>query len=343
MVKLKIAAVTLAAAFVVSGLTAPAALAGGKSSDAVGADPAPGSHVSPLGFFLLDLRPGESATQSLRVHNTNPRPVDVRVQPVDAVTGKMTGAEFRAPGSANTTTSQWLSVTTPEFTMAPGEYREIPFNVNVPPGTKPGQYLAGLSSWVPLVAPATAADPGAKKAGFAINLQYQRVVAVEVDVPGPRAPKLVVTGAEPQVAPTGITLGVHIANQGSAFAHGTGVIRIPDTKTDFSFKIDTFVAGTSIVYPMQWTQTVVPGTHHVEVDLEYEDGRRASWNGVVTIGDALASQLGSSLANIKPPTKKAGFNWLIVLVAVLFVALVAGAIALRRSARRPTHVKYQAT
>ena len=117
--KLKVAAVILAAAFLMFGVLAPVAQADGKSSDAVGADPAPGSQVSPLGFFLLNLRPGDTATQSLRVHNTNPRSVDVRVQPVDAVTGKLTGAEFRAPGSASTTTSKWMSVTAPEFTMAP--------------------------------------------------------------------------------------------------------------------------------------------------------------------------------------------------------------------------------
>ena len=137
---------------------------------------------------------------------------------------------------------------------------------------------------------------------------------------------------------------MHIANHGKAFAHGTGVIRVPDTKTDFSFKIDTFVPGTSIVYPMQWTKTVVPGTHHVEVDLDYEGGRRTTWNGIVTIGDALANQLGNNLANVKPPAKKVGLQLARRRArASLFVVLVAGAIALRRSARRPAQVNYRAT
>ena len=83
MVKLKIAAVTMAVAFLACGVCAPAARADGKSSDALGADPAPGSQVSPKGFFLLELQPGQSATQSLRVHNTNPRPVTSRVKPVE--------------------------------------------------------------------------------------------------------------------------------------------------------------------------------------------------------------------------------------------------------------------
>jgi len=343
MVNLKIAAVTLAVAFLACGVWTQTAVADGKSSDALGADPAPGSQVSPKGFFLLNLAPGESANQSLRVHNTNPRQVTGRVQPVDAVTGEMTGAEFRGPGTASATTSRWLTVATPEFTLAPDEVRDVAFTVRVPEGTLPGQYLAGVSAWVPLVAPGVAADPGGKQAGFAINLQYQRVVGVEVDVPGPRAPKLAVTGAEPKASPEGVTLGVHMANQGSAFAHGTGVIRIPDTKTDFSFKIDTFVPGTSIVYPMAWTQQVVPGSHHVEVDLAYDGGRRTTWNGIVTISGALAGQLGSDLAKVKvAPSKGSGFNWLLVLVPVVLVLLVGGALALRSRSRQPGRVKYRA-
>ncbi len=89
-----------------------------------------------------------------------------------------------------------------------------------------------------------------------------------------------------------------MANVGNAFAHGTGVIRVADTNTDFSFKIDTFVSGTAIVYPMQWTKTVVPGTHHVEVDLTYEDGRRTSWSGTVVIAGDAQSQLESALRNV---------------------------------------------
>ena len=92
-----------------------------------------------------------------------------------------------------------------------------------------------------------------------------------------------------------------MANKGNAFAHGKGVVRIPDTNTDFSFDMDTFVPGTAIVFPMLWTKSVVPGKHQVEVDIDYEGGRRTTWNGVVTIEGSGKGDLEAALRNVQAP------------------------------------------
>ena len=165
---------------------------------------------------------------------------------------------------------------------------------------------------------------------------------MEIDVPGPRAPHLTVSGAEPKAAPGGVTLGVHIANDGNAFADGSGVIRVADTNTDFSFKIDTFVAHTAIVYPMQWTKTVVPGTHHVEVDLTYEDGRRTSWNGDVVIAGSAQNNLESALRNVTVRHHGSGPGLMVLLLGGVCVFLVAAAVLMRRRSRRPGPVNYRA-
>jgi hypothetical protein len=174
-----------------------------------------------------------------------------------------------------------------------------------------------------------------------MDLQFRRAIAVEVDIPGPRGPKIVVTGAGPKASSQGIVLGIHMANQGNAFAHGKGVVRIPDTNTDYSFDMDTFVPGTAIVFPMLWTKSVVPGRHTVEVDIDYEGGRRTTWNGVVTIEGAGKNDLEAALRNVKAPGSSGGFNWLLLLAAVLLLAFVGGAIAMRRRARQPAGFKYQ--
>jgi hypothetical protein len=336
------AGVFTAAAFIAfAGAVAPAGA--GKFGDVVEASVAPGSQTSPRGnFYLLDAQPGETITQSVRVANPNDHPVIAMLEAVDAKTAPTTGMQLGQPGSAKALTSRWIVVSAPQITLAPDEHRDVPFTVHVPAGLAPGQYLAGISASVPLAADgANASTPGGK-AGFAMALRFQRGIAVEVDIPGPRAPHLTVSGAEPEALPGGVTLGIHIANDGNAFAHGSGVIRVADTNTDFSFKVDTFVPGTSIVYPMQWTKAVVPGSHHVEVDLTYEGGRRTSWTGTVVIAGEAQSQLEGALRNVTVRPHASGGSPLLILAGALFVILVGAAVVMRRRSRVPGPVNYRA-
>ena len=338
-------AVAAAAAFVACvGLAAPAQAA--QRGDAISASIPPGSHVSAEGqgrFYLLTAHPGDVVTQTVLVTNTNDHAVTVAVEAVDAKTGDATGVAFMTPGSPKAITSRWLVVSSPEITLQPQQQRAIPFTVYVPRDAKPGQYLAGVSASVPLKPDTTPKKAlGASGAGFSMSIRFQRAIAVEIDVAGMRAPQLVVSGAEPVADANGVMLGVHIANQGNAFAHGNGVIRVADTKTDVTFKIDTFVSRTAILYTTKWTPTVVPGSHHVQVDLNYEDGRRTSWNGDIVIAGDEQNRLENALRNLHIGSRGSGPNLLIVLAVILGVFFVAGAVVLRRRSRGPGYVKYRA-
>jgi hypothetical protein len=336
------AVVFMAAAFIASvGAVAPAGA--GKFGDSVSATATPGSKVGPGHFYVLDANPGDTVTQSFRVSNPNDHPVSATIEAVDATTGEVTGVQLGQPSSPKALTSRWIVVSSPEVTLAPNEGRDIPFTVHIPSSAKPGQYLAGVSASVPLSSDGTKPNqPPPDQAGFSLAVRFQRAIAVEVDVPGPRAPKLVVDGAEPSASSGGINLGVHIRNDGNAFAHGTGVVRVPDTNTDFSFPVNTFVPGTAIVFPMQWTKTVVPGTHHIQVDLTYEGGRRTSWSGTVVIAGDAQSRLENSLRNVTISKHGSGTSLVLVVVGALFVVLVAAALVLRRRSRTPRPVNYRA-
>jgi hypothetical protein len=336
-------AVAFVAAALIASVAAAAPAAAGKFGDAVAAAVGPGSSISPVGhYYLLNLNPGASINQQLRVSNPNDHPVNVVIEAVDATTAEVTGVALAKPGSAKALKSRWIVVSAPEITLAPKTARDVPFTVQVPPATPPGQYLAGVSASVPLSTDGTTSAPPPGQSGFSMSVRFQRAIAVEIDVPGTRAPKLAVTGAEPVATADGVSLGVHIANVGNAFAHGRGVIRVADTNTDFSFKIDTFVPGTAIVYPMAWTKTVVPGSHHVEVDLTYEGGRRTSWTGTVVIAGDARSRLENALRNVTVGGHSSGNGLLLLLVAALAVVLVAAAVVLRRRSRRSAPVNYRA-
>jgi len=337
------AVVFMAAAFIASaGAMAPASA--GKFGDVVGATTSPGSALSPQGhYYLLSAGPNATVTQSLRVNNPNDHPISVTIEAVDATTGENTGVQLAKPGSAKALTSRWLSVSTPEVTLAPKSERDIPFTVHVPANVPSGQYLAGISASVPLSDADTATTAPSGQAGFSMAVRFQRAIAVEIDVPGPRAPNLQVSSVEPKASSGGVQLGVHINNAGNAFAHGTGVVRVADTGTDVSFKIDTFVGGTAIVYPFAWTKTVIPGSHNVEVDLTYENGRRSTWSGTVVIAGDAQTRLENSLRNVtvRPHSSSHSVVFLVG-EGVLILALVGAAIALRRRSRAGRPVNYRA-
>jgi LPXTG-motif cell wall-anchored protein len=340
------AVVSLTAAFTVLGSVAVGAVPADaiNRGDAVAMSPAPGSSLAPKGearFFLLKAKPGDTIEQKVRVTNPNPRVDQVMIEAVDGKTNDQTGAGFGAPGSPKATTSRWVSVATPEITLQPNESRDVPFTVHVPPDLGAGQYLSGVSATVPV---ARSPKKNAKRgdASFNMDLQLQRVVAVEVDVPGAWAPNLVVTSAEPKATVNGIELGIHMANQGNAFAHGQGVIRVADTKTDYTFPLKTFVSQSAIIYPMPWTKDVVPGLHTVQVDLTYEGGKRTTWNGTVNIAGQTQTDLENQLRHVTVGGGSS-FNWWIVLGGLVLLGLIVGGIVYRRRNRGPRLVKYRTT
>lgn len=320
---------------------APASPAGAeaKPTEVIAAAIPDGSSTSPNGdYYLLQATPGQVITQQIKIANTNQKPVPVRVEPVDAGTGPNTGTKFGEPGSAKTSTARWVSVSSPEITVNEGMERLVTFTVRVPEDTKPGQYLAGMSASVPKET--SEKDPNApNQAAMSLELTFQRVIAVQINVPGDWAPKLVVTGAVAKATPDGVSLGVSIANQGNAFARGRGSLRVASTDTDVNFPIDTFVSETAIVMPVVWTGEVVPGTHNVQVDLVYDGGRRTSWNGDIVIAGATQAALEQAIRNMQV-TEGGGIPWMLILAGVLAAFFIAGAVTLRRRGRSPA-VKYR--
>jgi hypothetical protein len=163
-----------------------------------------------------------------------------------------------------------------------------------------------------------------------MKFQPRRIVAVEVTVPGAKAPKLAITGARAEATTGGVALALAIKNEGNDYARGSGLVEVNDSGLRKQFKIDTFVPGTKIDYLVPWTNDIVPGSHAVSAVLRYGDGRRLDWNGTVDINGALAKKLSTKLPNATQHSS-GGFPVLLVVAAAGFALLcVAGALILRR-------------
>ena len=343
-VRSRVAAVVTTVALVASGSVVAAvaaatpAAAATKGTDTVTAYPAPGSKVAPNShYYRLTAGPGASVTQTVHLVNKNKHAIDVRIAGLDGYTSDATGAAYTTPNRVAKHTGTWIVVSTPELTMQPAEERDVTFTLHVPTNAKPGEYLGAVGLWVPLDS-STTTRPGGNHAGFAVTLQGERVIAVEVVVPGPEHASLAVTGVTPVAAPDGLRLQVGIANQGNTFTHGSGVVTVADTKLNFPFQIDTFVSHTSITYRVPWTRTVVPGDHDVSVKLTYDNGRVTTWNGTIAIAGTLQRQLQKDLhdTTVGAPKPASSHSLTPFLAIALLGALVCigGAVALRRRRRQ---------
>jgi hypothetical protein len=297
----------------------------------VDAKPAPGSHTAPGGasWFLLQLAPGASITQQFEISNPNGFAVTADVGPVDAHTGPTTGATYSAPLTAPKLTGTWITSSVAQVQLQPGEHRLVPFTVHVPVGTKPGQYLAAMSASPPPPA-SVGRQVQPNHAVIQWRLRAQSAIAVEVDVPGPMAPRLVVTGVQPN-ARNGLVLRVHMDNRGNAFARGTGVVTVADAALRDAFPVQTFVPGTAIDFPVPWTHNVVPGRHVVNVRLEIGKSVE-TWTGVVNITGEMVDQ--AARATRSSGSRSSGLP-IVWLSAIALIVCVAFALHLRRRRTKP--------
>jgi hypothetical protein len=334
----KVAAI--AAVLAAFAAVATPALAANDDPDTVTAYLAPGSKTTPeSGYYVFDAQPGSSTTQTIMVRDDKSHPIQANIEAVDATTTDATGVAYGKPGSQPSGTGSWILVATPEVTLQPGEARPVDFTVKVPAGTKPGVYLAGISASVPLPKTTATTSADERRATFNVTLQSVRVIAVQITVPGPREPKLVVTGARATTTPQGVALLIGLANRGNDFAKGSGTITVGDTGLEKSFKIDTFIPGTQIEYTVPWTKDVVPGDHAISVRLKYGKAKATNWDGSADISGSTKAQLEADLAATRAPDTKSdggALPWPLIAGGLSAAILcVGGVLVLRRRRRGP--------
>lgn len=253
------------------------------------AEPVPGSRLAPTGgYFLLDAEPGERIEQSIGLRNDSRQQLELRLAAVDATTGPMGGASYALPDEEPSRTGAWITLERAAVTLGPGASAVVSFTVTVPDDATTGQHLAAVSIAAPSAAGGSAeSDEG--QAGASVDVQTRHVIAVQVDVPGPADPELVITGVTPAARPDGLYLEIAIENKGLGLTKAEGVITVDD---DFEreFDVDTFVPGTAIAYPVKWRADADDIEHQAAVELRYGD-KVARWEGTFTVGERVRDEL----------------------------------------------------
>lgn len=280
-------------------------------------EPAPGSDTAPGGgYFLVGSNPGDTVAQSLALRNDSRRRLSLKLDAVDATTGPFGGVSYGVESESPSRAGTWLALSKNSVTLAPGESAIVDFKITVPRNAASGEHLAGISVWSP--APeADTTEAQQAQAGAAIHVQTRRIVAVQVRLSGPSQPELVISGVDAAARPDGLYLEIGIDNAGRGLTKAHGLIEIPSEDFQQNFDIDTFVPGTTIAYPVRWTDSVPEGGYGARVEIEYEGGV-AHWEGTFTVGKGVLEELAERGAG---PPQEAQMWWPLAVGAALVVGL----------------------
>jgi hypothetical protein len=317
----------LAAAFLLAGSMlspASAAVAGMRFS----VRPDPSGSLSPRGdYFVLKTDPGKVARDSLQLSNPTSRPVEVRLAAVDGTTAQLGGVDYTPSGSPPDAAGSWIDLAKTSITLAAGEVETVAFTVAVPDDARSGVNLGGIAAWTP------SEETSSEEEGAAasIEVQTRRVVAVQIELPGPADPLLEIDGVTAVARPDGIYLQVDIRNEGHGFAEGEGTLELPGESFSSVFPLDKVVPGTGVGYPIRWRAGApADGAYPVTVEIHYGAGV-AKYRGEVIVGGEVREEL----ADRGIGGTEEGVSLLPVAAGAVFVVAAAATLSRRRRNERP--------
>jgi hypothetical protein len=219
-------------------------------------------------YFVVKAQPGDTITNSVRVVNTGVQPGTVLLYPVDATTGRTSGAVYLDGTKPRRDVGSWLTVGTRSLTLGAGQSAVVPVALHVPATARPGDHLGGV------VAENAAVSQGSGKGALRIRVRHLTIVGYEVQVPGPAVAAVDVTRVRAAGEGGYQFVDLHLANTGALTSKPTGTLVVTASNgkqvASQAFKLDTFLPGTAIDYPVLLPkQALAPGRYKAAVTLAY--------------------------------------------------------------------------
>lgn len=225
---------------------------------------APGAH------FELTMAAGETRDLRIELANDGSAPMAARTYAADAYSMVNGGFALRLRDEPATGTTTWLAYEPEVLALAAGETRVRDFAVRVPPGTPPGEYLAGIS--LENEEPVAAEGQGA----VAMNQVVRHAVAVQIEVPGPLTAALATGAAAHKVAAGHSIVSVGLANTGSRHLEPSADVVLHDdggaVVSQATVPMESVFAGTDTKVEVALAEVLPPGEY--TVDLTVDDTER---------------------------------------------------------------------
>lgn len=286
-----------------------------------------------LRYFVLHVRPGQTLTRQVRVSNLGDRPGNVLLYAVDATTGQTSGAVYQGDNLARQDVGAWTRLGRHTLRLAPGQAQLVNVRIHVPKGVAPGTHLGGIVAESRTLAGHRAIRRG--HGSFRIRIRNLTVTAVQLELPGPRTPRMGFTGTVQGGGEPGghQAILVGLQNSGDMLLKPTLSMHV-DNSDGRQVQVahpalDTFVPRTQILYPVPVLgHALPPGRYMAHLAVDDRHGHVTRANIPFTIS---AKQVKQVFGKNSPLAQGGGGSWLSYLpwvLAVLFA--VAAAILYRR-------------
>lgn len=299
-------------------------------------------------YFSYRVSPATIINDEALVLNAGNEPVTLKIYAADGVTSQNGGTGFAAFGQQSSGksrgVSEWISLPLSEIKLAPGEEKNISFQVSIPADASPGHHIAGLVVEAPPASEnldsSTSDSATGNEAQFTVNVIRRVGVAVVLNIPGDQISGLEVNNISLyQQSEEGATFAIDIKNTGNIFTTAAGFFIVTDKAgenliTTIPLQIDTILPGDSTVFYVPRPIRFNDGEYLLSVILEY-DGKRTVLEGVgMTIKDSQPQLEGKVSENIFSQEeievffdsieKEGGSVWLTIAVISILLAFVVG-------------------
>jgi hypothetical protein len=285
----------------VAGAVIVLAVAGPLGRAAAATPPAPGQFAltpTPADgqsrhYFKLAVDPGHSGRDVIVVSNVGSTPITLRLGTSNGVTAANSGSAFGPLATPCAGIGCWVAGLPKTVTVGPHSGEEVPFRVAVPAGTRPGQYLAGITA-----TPATAPKPvklkttGHTGTGTQVVILERVSVGVAVTV-GPLASldtKIDVTGVTAGWIQTLVRLSVNVRNVGQRFTKGSGTMtcQLAGGARSYPVYMDTVLPGDTAALQVNGVG-MHTGSWPCTIRVKDSGGHTDTWAGTVTVPAAVAA------------------------------------------------------
>jgi hypothetical protein len=304
------------------------ALASGAEAATIGGFGARPAHFNPSNpatraYFIRTVRRGGSFTDQVVVTNTAPKPVTLRVYPVDGLTGATSGVVYGNRGVALHGPGQWITPAVRLVTVPANSQTTVGFTVNAPTTAAVGQHLGGLAL----------EDVSAGKSGgrFSVTEVLRTVVGIELTVPGPSLTHLALESFSiaPIQGTTYPSVVVNLANTGTILCKPRLSIALtgPNGVQRATRQLDTVLPGDSIPYPFVWQHSLAAGNYSASITAT-GCGPRQVLHGSASLGAKLVNSTVPA-ADTRPSSGGSTIPWWPIAL-VGFGGIVVGTVFGRR-------------
>lgn len=302
------------------------AAAGGGLNEPFGLTPIVGGAGHAASYFILSVAPGHSVTASAFISNPGRAAKELKISRSTGATAANGGTTFTQAFQNCSAAGCWVTGLPASVTLPPGTGERLQFRVSVPPGTTPGQYLAGITAEVAGTPSPVRVHSNGKATGK-VTIIEQVTVAVAVTV-GPLSAlttRLTIPGVSAALIGPTTRLNIRLRNTGQTFAHGTGSGYCGATGKRRLFAV---YASTVLPHSQALIAANIPGapdgaTMQCTVRLDYGHGQVATWSGPVTVPDASTSRIvhtGPGAYSVVPAGGIPAWATALIVIGVLLLA-----------------------